>query len=80
MTKTEQKRWIRDRSKRMAQMFCKAIDDGQVPKEWGGMELSELMGQRYLAESFLRNGDGKPLQDRNTMIGEVRRVYINSTM
>ena len=79
MTKAQKKTWLRNFTKSILNDLTKAVDDGRIPEEWGGVELSEVCALKFDEQSHLRGGvitDPDTRNRRNIKKKEVSKQYI----
>lgn len=50
MTRSDQRRFVREISRRIANDICQAITEQRVPREWNGHEFRALLADKH-AES-----------------------------
>ncbi len=79
MTKSEKKRWLTNFLNSNLKKLKEAVDDGRIPQEWGGQELSELCALKFDEESHLRGGvilDPQERKRRSRIRKEVKNSQI----
>lgn len=47
MSRAEQKRFVREMSKTIAEDICSFIDEGKIPENWDGHEFRVLLASRH---------------------------------
>lgn len=72
MNKREKKRFVRELTKAVADDIISKIEAGKVPDEWDGIELREL-----LADKFKESARTDLLRSRGTFGDYVRTVFNN---
>jgi len=52
MTKTEKQRFVRDLTRSLRDKVLSDIKSGRIPKDWNGIELRQLLADRFKADTF----------------------------
>jgi len=70
MNAKEQKAFVRDLGKNVLAELYADVDEGRIPKEWDGIELRQLMADRFDACVFKKGYlEGKRKRDyKNTVL------------
>jgi hypothetical protein len=79
MEKKKQKQWLDNFVGGILKDLKKAVDEGKVPEEWGGFELSEMCAMKFEEQSHLRGGvilDPQVRKYRSRVKKGVKNEYI----
>lgn len=59
MTKTEQRQFVRELTNEIAQDVIRKIQKGRIPAEWDGIELRQMLADKFAASCARMFGQRK---------------------
>ncbi len=69
MKATDQKKFVRELSGRVAKDICQQIADGKIPDNWDGHELRRLLADRHKASAAISSCmNGSRLREYNNTV------------
>lgn len=69
MNKAQKKQFVKELTHQVVRNITKAIEGGRIPEDWDGVELRELLYEKFLSSRYNHLLDGSRGREyRNTVI------------